>query len=362
MLPDASGLLATTLPPDFDVPVQTLPPEGSMLPPTTGELVALPTGDIVFKPSVRNATDSATDGAAEGAEGGPARSASTLPVFALLPSPRLIQIRSVMEQATSQARAAGTKETERNVERMPRVAGTLSGQIFLYRGRAFLSPASFAPAAIVATSASPAQPSDAGTPNAAAGATPSGDAPSQPAPPTSSDLDKLFQELEGMPSAPRVLAPSGGSASREQAGRGGASPRGAAREAPLMQDGMVIVRRPARLVRMQELGGRLGLAFDNDASSQAAATTGQGPTPQATQPGAGVAAQREPSSIGVSDELPTMPLLPCSTLERMEQLAAQHADSLTYIVTGRIVSDGDRNAFMPLFFQARMPSAIVPGR
>jgi hypothetical protein len=57
-----------------------------------------------------------------------------------------------------------------------------------------------------------------------------------------------------------------------------------------------------------------------------------------------------------------MPLLPCQTLERMEALAAQHADSMSFVVTGRVVSDGDRNFFMPLFFQARMPTSVSPGQ
>jgi hypothetical protein len=367
MLPDASGLLATTLPADFEVVVQSLPPEGSMLPPTTGELVALPTGDIVFR-AFSAVADAAASADADASSASPSSAARVvapeLPVFALLPSPRLIQIRSVMERARGAARASGTKDVERDVERMPRAVGTISGQIFIYRNRAFLSPASFAEAAVPAGAmVTPTQ--DKGQDKIASegqadkqATTPAGNAAGDgqgnaqgdaAAAPKASALDELFGELEQMPSAPRVLAP-GASAMREQAVRNGSA---IALDAPLLSDGTVIVGRAARLVRMAELGGRLGLAFDNDGPVAKAGG-------QAAGNEAGVQGGKPTSSP--TDELPTLALLPCTTLERMEQLAAQHADALTFVVTGRIVSDGDRNAFMPLFFQARMASGVVAGQ
>lgn len=333
-MPDASGLLATTLPPDFEVPVLTMPPEGSLLPPTTGDLVALPTGDIAFRPLLQTSSDGVS-------------AVPSLPVFALLPSPRLIQIRSVMEQARAANRQKGIRESTRNVEEMPRVRGVLSGQVWLYRGRAFLSPASFAPAVESET------PSDAQTSNQAPkqeqqGAAPTGSVPASgptsPTPPSTSDLNKLFEDIESMPTAPRVLSNAGADTRRREETTTAAS-------APLLSDGTVLVGLTGRFVRMSELGGRLGLAFDNDASSP--------PTGEANDATARETAAKQNSP---TKNLSTMPLLPCQTLERMEALAAQHADSMSFVVTGRVVSDGDRNFFMPLFFQARMPTSVSPGQ
>jgi hypothetical protein len=346
-MPDASGLLATTLPADFEVPVLSLPPEGSILPPTTGDLVALPTGDVAFRPLLAVATD-----------GVPA--VPTLPVFALLPSPKLVQIRSVMEQAKAANRERGTRDNSRAIDDMPRVRGTLSGQVWLYRGRAFLSPASFAPVAEVSPATQSDKAAKAGdtrveTTQADKPLVPAASTTSQPSP-SANDLEKLFQEMETMPSAPRVLS-GGGSidTARRETTTSSAAP-----SAPLMTDGTVLVSRTGRFVRMAELGGRLGLAFDNDAASKA-------PSKSSTQPpqksSAGVRGSSEDRAAApATQELGTMALLPCQTLERMETLAAMHADALSFVVTGRVVSDGDRNYFMPLFFQARMPTSIAPGQ
>lgn len=373
-MPDASGLLATTLPADFEVPVQKLPPEGSILPPTTGDLVALPTGDIAFRPKLPASKDGTS-------------AVPTLPVFALLPSPRLIQIRSVMQQAKDAAREKGFVETNRDVEAMPRVHGTLSGQVWIYRGRAFLSPASFAPAAEEAKAPAQASPRD--VKDAAQAASPKDDregdkkdtakaAIDQPATvnPTGDDLQKMFEAMEGMASAPRVLS-GGGDIRREQSG---AATLQNAASAPLLSDGTVLVRRTARFVRMNEMGGRLGLAFDNDVKTEntSQSTQGQsarGQNPRGKEPSANAAGdsgtpastskhESTPHSTAAekSVQLATMALLPCQTLERMEALAAEHADALSFVVTGRVVSDGDRNYFMPLFFQARMPTSIGPGQ
>lgn len=173
----------------------------------------------------------------------------------------------------------------------------VSGQVFAYRGVNYLLVAPTPPVL--------AQPDAAGEPPKT---------PDTPSPrtgdPAAADpsTGELLKQLEAQRDRPRAL---GLPQAPDAAAGGGAPPA-------TLPEGTVISRRRCRLVR--GAGGETAVAFDNDTD-------------------------------GAANVDPAMVLLPCLTLERMEQVATDRGENLLLQVSGRVFTYEGRNYLMPTMFQ-----------
>jgi hypothetical protein len=192
-------------------------------------------------------------------------------------------------------------------DRASSVAFLLTGQVFVYLGRNYILP-TVPPVLVMADAVQAAPQPVAGGPDQAGGS---------PAPPAGAnqglgpdpDVDRLVRELEAHREAPRSLGLA----------RAPDAPRAHSDRPPdLLPDDTVIVRRRGRLIRAA--GGETAFVMDNDADSGAAAD-------------------------------PPLILVPCLNRERMEARAAQAAESLTFEVSGRVLTYQGRNYLIPSMFQ-----------
>ncbi|HYE63058.1 MAG TPA: hypothetical protein VD997_13765 [Phycisphaerales bacterium] len=248
--------------------------EGTFLPSRRGRLLRARTGDVIFVP----------------AKGEQERD---LPALVLMPSERLTQIESAM--------ATEGFKGDANV----------GGQVFVYRGREYLLPSTFA----IAASEEP-------KPTAPPEAKKTAPAPA-PVDDTDPRAEDLIRELESQRSSSRALEPNPTPQPTTEA-----APQQAAPETrPVLAEGTVMTFRRGRLIRLPGAGGRIAFALDNDPNSPA-------PAPMVIQA--------------------------CSQLERMESLVAAHADSLAVKVSGRVLTHAGKNYLLPTMVQATRGGEVIP--
>jgi hypothetical protein len=235
----------------------------------------------------------------------------------------------------------------------PRV--TLSGPLYVYRGRQFLLPSAFSTTLAPTAQPTPAPNTPATTPPNTPATTPpavpattppSASAPeAQPAPaaPPASpdalpgdDVASIIRDLETkrlMPRgldrpAPEAAAPASADGTSGEAG-GAASPQSApASEAAgaTGDEGLLVAARRGRLVRLNT--GELTVTFDN--------------------------------GTGSAGRMPPLVVLPCRLLESMEDLVARRGDELAVTVSGRVVSSRGRAFLMPSAVTVRPELGVRP--
>lgn len=262
----------------LDVPAGRHYPEGAFFPSRVGRLVRTPRGDVIFAPA-----------AIPGGRAEP---------------PLVLQQCATLAQLLA---AVGTAEP----------AVSVSGQVFVYRGRHYLLPTAFALADAPSTEAAPA--------------------PAPPAPILAGAEDpdpavaELIRELEARPGPPRAIDPAPAPTDDSRPGRRNGPPgyfdaAGDVAGAPA-EEGALLVSRRGRLVRLAAADGRYAVAFDNDPDS----------------PSAGV-----------------MVLLPCRALERLEGLAAQRGENVAFSVSGRVFAYEGRGYLLPVLVQPQPVGDLAP--
>ncbi|MCA9288911.1 MAG: hypothetical protein KDA05_10030 [Phycisphaerales bacterium] len=195
----------------------------------------------------------------------------------------------------------------------------VTGQVLVYAGRNYLVPLAISDAAAFAQP--PAEHPDGALedqqPPPGAGESPT---PSQP--PTMQelaadpDVASLIADLEARRNVPRGLAP------RTAAAAPGRESLLEPTAVETIQEGTILVRRRARMVR--ETTGAWTLVLDNDGGFEAAG----------------------------------MVILPCQNLAAMERLAAGQADEAQFEVTARVLTFQGRNYAMPLMFSLLRASDV----
>lgn len=254
-------------------------PEGAFLAAREGAIVRTRSGDAAFVPvRVADTTDAEREAP-----------------MVVLPNQRLAQLDA----------ALGTGSEARRV--------TASGQVFSYRGRAYLSLTAFS-LTKPSSATGDAKPAESAT-KAPPGTAPNAASPAPGAEPDDQRVREMLAELEERRGMPRALDASN-LALPSEAVKGLKAPE------HVLAEGTVLTRRRARLVR-----GAVGavLAFDNDPNS----------------PGLGA-----------------MPILPCRMLEHMENVAAQHGEDLVFVVSGRVSTYQSRNYVLPTMYQVVRPSDL----
>jgi hypothetical protein len=226
---------------------------------------------------------------------------------------------------------------------------SLSGPLYVYRGRQFLLPSAFS-----TTLATPA-PERTPAPSAAASTTPDSTPEPSAAPvvpaaqpsnaevPPGDDVAAIIRDLETKRLMPRGLdrpAPEAGSPNATDAGApAGSSPGvspgvspssggGSAGEAAgaAGDEGVLVTARRGRLVRLKT--GELTVTFDN--------------------------------GTGSAGRMPPLIVLPSRLLESMEGLVSRRGDELAVTVSGRVVSSRGRAFLMPSAVTVRPELGVRP--
>lgn len=296
--------------------------EGMFLTARPGGLLRVSTGDWVFVPQQ----------SAQGIE---------LRPMVLLPSQTLTRLASGAQTMLGQA------------------AGVVSGQVFVYRGREYLLPTAYriiAPEEINRTPTSPPSdaPADKQTPatggeqanaqadeaRGAASVTDTEPSQLQPIPKdlaSDPSVEELVRDLEARKTQPRSLTPrvsgpdrkaSPGTPATPQAElKAGAGERAAGNDMAVetLPEGKLITSMRGRVARTGE--GELAFFRDGDSDSP----TG-GP----------------------------MVLLPCQTLQSLEDLTAWRGESLILEVSGRVFEFENRRYLLPTLFVVQPPSETRP--
>ncbi|MFZ4573293.1 MAG: hypothetical protein ACOYN0_02780 [Phycisphaerales bacterium] len=273
-IPTVPGLGAAS----HNLPGRRFLPEGTFLTGLSGTLIRTSKNDLIFLPD-----EPPADRAGEPA----------YQPFVLVPSQKLAQL------------DAATKALD------AKTVVNISGQVYVYRDRQYL----FASAYSVQPSV--VQPSGGESGSNAAPARPT----DEPAPASDPRVTDLIRELESQRSTTRLLDPERPAASGAEA-----TPTDAEKQ-PLTNEGTLFSNKRGRLVRLKELGGRLGFSFDNDTDSPSA---------------------------------PPMIIVPCAMLKSMEETAASRGESLAFNVSGRVLVYEGRNYLLPIFFQVKQPGDITP--
>lgn len=195
---------------------------------------------------------------------------------------------------------------------------TVTGQVFVYRGRNFFLPTFFA---VVASSPTPG----AALPSKGSEA---GQSASEPDP----TVESLLESLRGTAAPAPVVPPPRTSPSQGATGRPGAAREASASApSPLMREGLTITSRRGRVRPLGE--GSLVFTTDNGAAS-----------------------------AGGSE--PGMVLMPCLNLERIEQLLQRHGERLVFSMSGRVFVHEERNFLLPTSFKIEIDrdGNVVPGQ
>lgn len=266
---------------NFSVPGRRSYPEGTFISQRRGKIVTTKSGDVVFSP-------------AEPPKGEPGD------------PPMVLDRCATLEQL--QAALAATPEA--NV--------TLGGQVFVYQGRHYLLPTTFAIDLTPGQEMRPEGAKESGEPGTARGSGESGGVGVVPGDIATQDL---IRDLEAQRGVPRTVDPPVAS----DAGEAG----GAERLAGVANEGTLLVNRRARLIRIAADEGRYGASFDN---------------------GAGTDRTRNSA----------MALLPCAALQRLEALAAYRGENVSFYVSGRVFVYNGKNYLLPTLIQATRPGDIQP--
>lgn len=256
---------------NFVVPGRRGYPEGTVLSQRRGRIVTTKGGEVVFSPAAPE----------PGKPGDP---------------PMVLNRCATLEQL--QAGIAAT----------PEAGVTLGGQVFVYRGRHYLLPTTFAIDLAGATEPGMMEP-------AKPDAMKSGAETRE----TRGDIDTLdlIRDLESQRGVPRTVDPP-------VAGDGGAE-----RLAGVANEGTLLVNRRARLIRVAADEGRFGAAFDNGVGGE----KGRG--------GA-------------------MSILPCAALQQLESLAAYRGENVSFYISGRVFVYNGKNYLLPSLVQATRPGDVLP--
>jgi hypothetical protein len=227
----------------------------------------------------------------------------------LLPCAKLTQLEA-------QIGAAGQPDPKDKATPYPDSLVTITGEVFNYLGREYilLSLFSVAPNTPAAAEPTPAP--------AKAAAAPGTSEPSamDVADPSVEELIKDLQQRRGSSEA-RALAPTAPPQPKKPASEPVVVPPP---QAGLVAEGTVLAAKRGRIVRLR--GGELAFSIDNDAAS-------------ASQP---------------------LVLLPCRTLERMEQLFWSRGDATVIELSGRTTIYKGRNYVLPTSFLLPVPSELRP--
>ena len=197
------------------------------------------------------------------------------------------------------ARCATLEQLEAALAVTPEAGVVVSGQVFVYRGRHYLLPTTFAVDLVMEKSV-----------EKAAEPAPAERAPGEIA------AEDLIRQLETQRGAPKAV--------EAPAGEGGAE-----RLAGVANEGTLLVNRRARLVRVAADEGRFGAAFDKGAGGDKA-------------------------------RMGAMPILPCAALEGLEFLAANRGENVSFYVSGRVFVYNGRNYLLPTLVQATRAGDIAP--
>lgn len=255
---------------DFAVPGRRSYPEGTFISQRRGRIITTKGGEVVFSPAA----------AEPGKPGDP---------------PMVLDRCATLEQL--QAAIAST----------PDAGVTLGGQVFVYRGRHYLLPTTYAIDLAGPAQGTKPEPEKQAPASPAASEAPRGDI----------DTQALIQELEAQRGVPRTVDPPA------------AAPAEGGVEAGVANEGTLLVNRRARLVRLAAEEGRFGAAFDN---------------------GAGV----DKAKSGA------MALLPCAALQSLETLAAYRGENVSFYVSGRVFVYNGKNYLLPSLVQATRPADVLP--
>jgi len=278
---------ATALPEDFELPRSATLMEGSAVSRVSGTLVRVK-DQYFFVPESGQRVEA----------NGPA-----IPGMILMPNQRLEQM------------AAGL------ISRGDRAAGTLTGQVFNYRGRTHVMVMQFS-FAVSEEVTKPEEMTPVETKPDTTNAKPQDAkdaAPAKDAAAKEDDVAAIVRDLQAATERPRALARPDQQLLNDLPKR-----RGEEAEAPvLVSERTVLVRKRGRLVRLASAEGRFAFAFDNDPDS---------PAPQ------------------------PMLLQPCAMLQAIEDVAGEQGDGLTFELTGRVTRFGERNFVLPEFYQVIRPA------
>jgi hypothetical protein len=266
----------------LSVPGRRVYAEGTFFAARRGSVARFATGDIVFIPS-----PPANDGVPPD------------PAMLLQPSAKLTQLLTALSGDVAEV--------------------SISGQVFVYRGRHHLLVTAFSisaadetvptdPAATPTIPPATSPPTSPTTPDTNQDANPDANQDANPG------VDELIKALEG-DRGPRAIDPSPST-----------KPEGAA-PGTLLAEGTVLIARSGRLVRPVDVNGRICFSFDNDPDS---------PTP------------------------PPILIAPCRMLEQMEALTYLRGESTALRMSGRILVFKGRNYLLPTMFQAVRTGDIAP--
>lgn len=306
---------------DIGVPTGGRLTEGKFLLRRPGRLVKAPTGEWVFA-FVRR----------EGAR-------AERPVV-LLPSSALARLEAQLGITDA---APGAPDADGGPIVM------LSGQVFVYGGREYVLPTVFGitPAEPEPQAQPQTQPQTQPEPAADAPSRPDNVADQTPQPDTgnvSSDpgVADLIKDLEARRGSVdrRISSPTPRASATVRPGDAGTPDSGApsadapsmtgrasADNAGLVAEGTVLASRRGRIVRLST--GEVAFAIDNDAQS------------------AGIA---------------PMVMLPCRTLQRIEELFMWRGDALVLDLSGRVLTYQRRNYLLPTSFIVPVPSELNPNQ
>lgn len=203
-----------------------------------------------------------------------------------------------------------------NLARMEQLGGTepeaqafiVTGQVLAYRGVNYLLPT--APPVLARAEPRPAAPEQPAS------------TPAAPGSPEEPGIDELIRSLEAQLDRPRGLglarAPEGPPPAQARDGVSDRTPT-------ILPEGSMLIRRRGRLVRTS--AGDTALAMDADADA--------------------------PPSLD-----PPMILAPCLLLERMERVALDRGEVMTFEVTGRVLAYQGRNYLLPTMFRVYPPGDV----
>ncbi len=293
---------------DIGVPTGGRYGEGKFLLRRTGTLIKAPTGEWVI--SFNKSTTSKRERPA-----------------ILLPNSKLTQL-----EAQLGANSATASEPTDKPVAYPDTLVTITGEVFNYLGREYIlvSLFSVAPNTPEAAETSAAQPAKNAKPQSKTEpqAEPKAEAKVEhktasaveAADPSVDDLIKDLQQRRGMSEA-RPLAPTAPPVAKKTPP---AEPVVAPPPRGLVAEGTVLSSKRGRIVRLR--GGELAFSIDNDAASQ-------------SQP---------------------FVLLPCKTLERLEQLFWSRGDNTVVELSGRSTIYQGRNYVLPTSFILPVPSELRP--
>lgn len=301
---NAGGSLTATSPIDpvktpapANSPQASIAPHGLVLPAEfdLATTATIPEGSLINAitgTAVRLSEDMVVFVPDEGQRAGVAPLDAAVPPMVVLPNQRLAQFSSSLAPRGDRARVS------------------LSGEVYTYRGLAHVLLTGYAFEATVVSEEPEASSSTAATPSTASTSA----APASSGDGVDARVQQLMQDLERTAPSRRLLDTPTGDPTML---------RSASEDGSLLSERTIITRVRGRLVRLGNADGRYAFAVDNDPDSPAK---------------------------------PPILLVPNAMLEQVENAVANWGESLSFQVSGRVMTCRDKNYLLLVFFQVVQPS------